>query len=120
MHGEFLTYVHHDTDGQRMWTAHHSGVKTLVIITPKGKKYKQKRNTELDQDGNGTKVYYFGTKIRYEVVREERKRSLLKTKQKSILDMRFSHQRYIGVNKEMWLRMTLCKCGLTPLQCQEN
>ena len=42
-HGGFLTYAHHDTDGQMTWTACHSGTKLWVFINPKDtSKYKTK------------------------------------------------------------------------------
>ena len=42
-HGGFLTYAHHDTDGQMTWTACHSGTKLWVFINPKDtSKYKMK------------------------------------------------------------------------------
>ena len=42
-HGGFLTYAHHNTDGQMTWTAYHSGAKLWVFINPKDmSKYKTK------------------------------------------------------------------------------
>jgi hypothetical protein len=44
-HGGFLTYAHHDADGQMTWTACSSGAKLWVTINPKDmSKYKTKES----------------------------------------------------------------------------
>ena len=42
-HGGFLTYAHHNANGQMTWTTCHSGAKLWVFINPKDtSKYKMK------------------------------------------------------------------------------
>lgn len=44
-HGGFLTYAHHDADGQMTWTACRSGAKLWVSVNPKDtSKYKTKES----------------------------------------------------------------------------
>ena len=40
-HGGFLTYAHHNANGQMTWTACHSGAKLWVCINPKDTKTKE-------------------------------------------------------------------------------